>query len=456
MNATRISSSTLIRSNAKDLERELAWLSLVIDTRLKLFFGQECNYSSVLELSPPNLDNSDSPYSRLVLHYKMSMAERLMLILGLAPHIRPKVLDVFFSRNSSLDRIFTEFGGELVRDEKEFIPTGETLSFLLSGNDLEFRIGLQTLFEPEHFFTQHHIFDFGWRPAGYPILKAPLRLKDEYSTYLTSGNKYYTRFSLEFPARRLETELGWRDIVLNSKTLTMVQEVDNWIKHGYALQHDWGMASKLRPGYRALFFGAPGTGKTLTTKLLGKSSGHDIYEISLPMLVSLNLKEAEKKLGLIFEQAEYKQWILYFDDADVLFGKKEHPTNRLGTSASQVFAYILHMIDNFQGLAILAADFTETFDKVLSRNFESMIYFPIPGPNERFKLWEQNLPKSAQLDKDVNLRLIAKEYELSGGEILSTIRFVSLRALERGHNMIRQNDLLVGIRKELAKAGRRA
>ena len=110
MNATRISSSNLIRSNAQDLERELAWLSLVIDTRLKLFFGQESTHSSVLELTPPNLENSESPYSRLVMHYKMSMAERLMLILGLAPHIRPKVLDVFFSRNSSLDRIFTEFG----------------------------------------------------------------------------------------------------------------------------------------------------------------------------------------------------------------------------------------------------------------------------------------------------------------------------------------------------------
>ena len=174
------------------------------------------------------------------------------------------------------------------------------------------------------------------------------------------------------------------------------------------------------------------------------------------MLVSLSLNEAEKTMGLIFEQAEYKQWILYFDDADVLFGNREHPASRLGTSASQVFAYLLHLIDNFQGLIILAADFTETFDKVLSRNFESMIYFPVPGPNERLKLWEQGLPTSAQLDKDVNLKLIAKEYELSGGEILNTIRFVSLRALERGHNMVRQNDLLVGIRRELAKAGRRA
>ena len=153
--------------------------------------------------------------------------------------------------------------------EQEFIPTGETLSFLLAGSDLEFRIGLQTLFEPEHFFTQHHIFDFGWRISGSPVLKAPLRLKDEYSTYLTSGNKYQTRFSLEFPAKRLETELGWKDIVLNNKTLSQVQEVDNWIKHGYALQHDWGMASKLRPGYRSLFFGPPGTGKTLTTNYWG-------------------------------------------------------------------------------------------------------------------------------------------------------------------------------------------
>ena len=454
MNATQISSPNPTRSNSIDLEKELTWLCQVIETRLNLFFGQESPYATVLELRPPNLDTSDSPYARLVKHYNMSIAERLALIMGLAPHIRPKVYDVFFSRNSSLDRRFTEFGGQVGAERGEFIPTGETLAFLLAGEDLEFRFGLQTLFEKDHFFTSHHIFNFQ-NQSGFPVLRVPLLLREEYSFYLTTGNKFRPRFSLDFPARRLDTQLTWADIVLNNKTLTMVQELDNWTKHGYALQHDWGMASKLRPGFRALFFGPPGTGKTLTTKLLGKSSGHDVYEINLPMLTALSLAHAESTINHILEQAEYKQWILYFDDADVLFRARSQNNTELQDASYQVFSYLLNQIDHFQGLVIFAADFTETFDRVLSRSFEAMINFPIPGPNERLKLWEKSISQSAQLDKDVNLRLIAKEYDLSGGEILNAIRFVSLRALERGHNIIRQNDLLVGIRQELVKGGRR-
>ncbi len=454
MNATQLSPHNSTRSNSFDLEKELNWLSQVIETRLKLFFGQESPYATVLEIRPPDLDHSDSPYAKLVKHYQMSIAERLALVMGLTPHIRPKVFDVFFSQNATSNRRFTEFGGKINAENGEFIPTGETLSFLLAGEDLEFRFGLQTLFDKEHFFSSHHIFNFK-NKSGYPVLKSPLLLKEEYSFYLTTGNKYRPPFSLNFPARRLETQLSWSDIVLNNKTLTMVQELDNWTKHGYALQHDWGMASKLRPGFRALFFGPPGTGKTLTTKLLAKSCGHDVYEINLPMLTALGLLEAEKTINHVLEQAEYKQWILYFDDADVLFNHSAGKPAGLPSPENQVFSYLLHQIDHFQGLAIFAADFTETFDRVLSRSFETMVYFPIPSPNERLKLWEKSLSKSAQLDKDVNLRLIAKEYELSGGEILNVIRYVSLRALERGHNIIRQNDLLVGIRQELAKGGRR-
>ena len=136
-----------LRQIARDLEQELAWLTQVLDTRFKLYFGQDDDYQDVFDIPLPDLSASESPYASFIRHYQLSFAERCALMLGLVPHIRPQLLDVFFTKNQTFDRKFTEFGGTRQGSDGDFVPTGETLIFLLAASNLEMRFALRALFD---------------------------------------------------------------------------------------------------------------------------------------------------------------------------------------------------------------------------------------------------------------------------------------------------------------------
>src|SRR5262245_54218880 len=112
--------------NARDLEQELAWFRSLLEARFKSHFSEEAGGGGPLDLSPPDLGESTSEYAAFLRRHQPSVAERLALVLGLVPHLRPQLLDVFFTRNSAIDRRFTEFGMVQSRTDGELVPTGET------------------------------------------------------------------------------------------------------------------------------------------------------------------------------------------------------------------------------------------------------------------------------------------------------------------------------------------
>ena len=126
--------------NSKTLEKELIWLKLVIETRFNLYFEQETSHKDVFEILPPNLDEDSSVYAEIIKYYKFSFSERLLIALTLAPHIRPRLLDIFFNKNETTNRGFTEFGGIKGTTHGGFIPTGETAAFLIAGEDIGLKI----------------------------------------------------------------------------------------------------------------------------------------------------------------------------------------------------------------------------------------------------------------------------------------------------------------------------
>src|SRR5271166_4373842 len=264
--------------------------------------------------SPP------TPASSVIIN--LSFAERAAIVLSLVPLIRPQLLDIFHTKNKTFDRRFTEFGGVPDAANGEFVPTGETLAFILAANNLELRFALQALFEREHFFAKHSILRLVPQGRDEPILKGSLRLSEEYFGLFTTGHARRPDLSAEFPARHIETQLNWADLVLHPGTLRQVREIEVWIRHGETLMIEWDMAAKLRPGYRALFYGPPGTGKTMTACLLGKSTGREVYNIDLSLVISKYIGETEKNLAHVFDQTQHKGWILFFDEADALFGKR--------------------------------------------------------------------------------------------------------------------------------------
>lgn len=455
---------TPLQLNAHDLEGELTWLGRVIHARFQDYFGAANGTADLtavgldatpapVDLTPPDLTGSASPYAHFVQHYDLSFAERVAVVLSLAPHIRPQLLDLFFTKNKTFDRKFTEFGGVRGGPDGDFTPTGETLAFLLAGNDLATRFALAALFAGDHFFARHDILRL--TPSGdEPPMKAPLRLSAESLSFFTSGQAHEPDFGVNFPARRIETQLTWADLVLHSGTRNQVEEIATWLEHGATLMDEWGMGPKLRPGYRSLFYGPPGTGKTMTACLLGKATGRAVYKVDLSLIVSKYIGETEKNLGKVFDGAQHKGWILFFDEADALFGKRSETKDAHDRYANQEVAFLLQRIETFDGIAILASNQKENLDHAFARRFESIIYFPMPRPEERLRLWQQGFSPQTQLEATLNLEKLAQEHTLAGGSIMNVIRYASLQALKAGSTLIRSEDVIQGIRREYVKEGK--
>jgi hypothetical protein len=361
---------------------------------------------------------------------------------------------VFLQPNERLNRGFTEFGGILGKAHGGFLPTGETLLFLVAGNDLQRRLAVQRLFDRDHFFNRHNILKLDSVPRGEPLVAGQLVLADEIIDYLTNGELRKPDFSRDFPARLINTEMEWDELVLPASSLAQLAELEAWMRHEEALMNDWGLARRLRPGYKCLFYGPPGTGKTLTASLLGKRVERDVYRISLSSVVSKYIGETEKNLERIFDRAENMNCILFFDEADALFAKRTNISDAHDRYANQEVSYLLQRLEEYPGVVILATNFRGNIDDAFTRRFQAVVHLPMPGPAERLRIWAGAFSPRSKLEADLSLQDVAEAYEVSGGAIMNAVRYASLMALEAGGESIRRHDLVEGIRRELQKEGK--
>ncbi|HET6255440.1 MAG TPA: ATP-binding protein [Puia sp.] len=440
--------------HAETIGRELAWFEEVLDTRMKLYFNQECGYPAIGEVTPPEHARGNGYYADFIRTYRCTPAERLVLMLALAPHVRPQLLDVFCIKNATYDKSFCEFGGLKGVTHGGFLPTGETAVFLLAGDDLAERMEAEKLFRASHYFFTQQMLQLQEAGSNEPYLSGGLSLSPDQVSCFSSGAGRKPHFSKDFPARLIHTQMEWEDLILPEETLAQIEEIRTWIQYHPVLMNDWGFGKKLKPGYKCLFYGPPGTGKTLVACLLGKRCGMDVYRIDLSMLVSKYIGETEKNLEKIFQQAENKNWILFFDEADALFGKRSGVNDSHDRYANQETAYLLQRLEDFNGIVILATNLKSNIDEAFARRFQSMIYFPVPKAKDRIRIWERSFSPRTVLEEAIDLEQLARRHDLTGGMIMNVIRYCSLMALQRNENVIRLHDAEIGIQKELVKEGR--
>jgi hypothetical protein len=453
----------VIATNLHDLELELVWFTRLLDFRFRRYFppsdaavdaGVAGNKpASTDPPPPPEHASSQSRWAAFLRKTPLTPAERTAVVLALVPHLRPRLLDVFFTKNATFDRRFTEFGGFRIDDD--FEPTGETLAFILGGDLLEARVTVARLLEPDSPLIRTDVLRVGSTGREQPPMKSPLRISPEYLSLFTIGRRSQPALSADFPAQRLETALDWDDLILHSGTLKQVREIQAFITHGHTLMNEWRMAARLRPGHRALFYGPPGTGKTLTAALLGKLPRRDVYRVDLSLVVSKYIGETEKNLSRVFDRAQQQEWILFFDEAEALFGRRTETKDAHDRYANQEVAYLLQRLEIFDGIVVLASNMRENLDPAFMRRFESAIFFPLPRPAERLELWKRGISPRAVLDPKVDLAAIAEAHELSGGSIMNVLRQVSLAAIAEEERPITSDDLQNAIRRELAKEGKR-
>ncbi|MBI1181885.1 MAG: AAA family ATPase [Alphaproteobacteria bacterium] len=377
--------------------------------------------------------------------------EYVLLLLALAPHVRPTLLDTEIRAALAREGDFPELGGVRDPDSRTFLPTGETAAFLLAGGDLDARFEVQRLFSPDHWFAREGVLRLEAPRDGAPVLSGRIVMARDWVERFTLGAAQAPAFGAEFPARRIATALSWDDLVLDGPTRERIGELENWVRHGRTLMQDWAMAGRLRPGYRALFHGPPGTGKTLTATLLGKATGRDVYRVDLSTVVSKYIGETEKNLATLFDQARNREWILFFDEADALFGKRTSVKDAHDRYANQEISYLLQRVEEFDGLVILASNFRANIDEAFLRRFNAIIRFPFPAEPERNAIWRRVLP--ARPDRDELARALAC-IELSGGNIVNIVQFAAIEAIAAGRQSIRLDDAIKGIQREMEKEGK--
>lgn len=440
----------VIDDNVHCLQRELDWLSDILDVRMRTYF-QDTPFA-LSDFPPPAFDR-DSNYRWLVERHGMSPEERIVLSMSLVPHVSPQLYDRFYIQNKSISRGFSEFGGIESSQHRGFIPTGETVCFVIAGRDIARRVGLLSMFREDHFFRRHGILSLYHSGVPETFWSGKLSISDEYLTFLTTGETFDPAFSPTFPATKLSTQLRMEDLVLSPEVVDEVGHIRTWMAHQQALRGDDVLKRHFRRGYRALFHGPPGTGKTLTVSILGAESGRKVYRIDLSQLVSKYIGETEKNLAGVFDMAENKDWILFFDEAESLFSKRTEVSDSKDRYANQETSYLLQRLENFDGLVILATNLKPNIDRAFIRRFQSVVHFGMPDARERERLWGNILSPFA-LDLGVDLRELAQRYEISGGAITNAVQFAWLSSRSRKDGLIHADDLRHGVVRELGKEGK--
>jgi AAA+ superfamily predicted ATPase len=411
--------------------------------------------------SGPSIDSSfsaafldRSELSVFIEKYSLSQSEIVILLTALVPHVLPDFFNTLIAEFLPSGGEFPEFGGVKGQNHRGILPTGETVLYVLAGKDIEKRIQVTSFFDESHLFARKNVLFLEQVPTGEPKMSGRLIMDEEFVDLFLSEKISRPKLSSDFPAQLIKTDLEWKDLVLAEHTLESIREIETWLKYNEQLMANWELRGKIKPGYRILFYGPAGTGKTMTACLLGKYTNRDVFRVDLSMVVSKYIGETEKNLSKLFDKAAHKNWILFFDEADSIFGKRTNVRDAHDKYANQEVSYLLQRIEAHEGLVILASNMKANIDSSFTRRFNSFVEFEAPDVKERVKLWKNYVPESIQKNSGIDFQKIGKNYELSGANIVNAIQFAGLQTLKKNNSVLTEEDLLSAIKKEYKKEGK--
>lgn len=397
-------------------------------------------------------DGFDTEFISAGIGIKLNKQEEFICFLGLVPYLKPGYFDGIISRIYPQGAELPEIGGVKGISHRGFIPTGETALYLISGSHFNKRLETMRCFDSDHPLSKRNILHLEAVNSGEPYLSGKLILSFEVVEKILFGKNSKPGLSFDFPAKQINTLMNWDDLVINSTTSAEIETIKNWIAHNASMVNEWNLNDKIKPGYKALFYGPPGTGKTFTATLLGMYFEKDVYRIDLSQVVSKYIGETEKNLERIFQKAQDKNWILFFDEADALFGKRTSVSSAHDRYANQETSYLLQRIEDFDGLVILASNNKANIDPAFLRRFNAIVHFPMPDAIERLHLWEIYLPQNHTLSA-IDLNHIAKKYEVTGATILNAVHHSAIHAFQQ-KRFINSEDIMESLKREFRKEDR--
>jgi hypothetical protein len=281
--------------------------------------------------------------------------------------------------------------------------------------------------------------------AGRPISREDLRV----------GTRSQNAAGLERLATRIEPAVGWTDLVLPPRPLQLLRELVTQARRRGVVLDEWGMrqGGGRGEGIAALFAGPSGTGKTMAAEVIAYELGFDLYTVDLATIVDKYIGETEKNLERIFAEAERVNGVLFFDEADALFGKRSEVRDAHDRYANVETAFLLQRMETFDGVAILATNLRANLDEAFTRRLDAIIDFPPPDVEYRRRIWEMALRPGLPRADDIDLDVLAQRFNLTGGNIRNIALAAAYFAAE-DRRPVSMADLMRGTHREFLKLGR--
>lgn len=256
-------------------------------------------------------------------------------------------------------------------------------------------------------------------------------------------------------ARKIDPIFRWTDIVLPQDCLGQLREVCDHVRHRQRVFSDWGFDGKvsLGKGLSILFVGASGTGKTMAAEIIARELALDLYKIDLSCVVSKYIGETEKNLSRVFAEAEQSNAVLFFDEADAVFGKRSEVKDSHDRYANIEINYLLQRMEEYEGIVILASNFQKNIDEAFTRRLRFIIEFPFPEKDYRDQIWRKVFPAETPLAPDIDFDFLAHKLKLSGGSIRNiALSAAFLAAANSGH--VGMEHIVCAAKREFQKMGR--
>jgi SpoVK/Ycf46/Vps4 family AAA+-type ATPase len=247
----------------------------------------------------------------------------------------------------------------------------------------------------------------------------------------------------------------WQDIVLPGAVSELLNEMIIRVRHRPLVFGDWGFTVQhaRSASLSALFAGPSGTGKTMAAEVIANELGLPLFRVDLAAVVSKYIGETEKNLAQIFGEAESSSAVLFFDEADALFGKRSEVKDAHDRYANIEVSYLLQRMEDYDGIIILASNMRQNLDEAFVRRLHLTADFPFPDEDARFEIWSRHLPAALPLAEDVDLRLLARHYRLSGGNIRNACVTAAFLAAAEG-SPVEMGHFQRAIRREHQKMGK--
>ena len=273
---------------------------------------------------------------------------------------------------------------------------------------------------------------------------------------LLAGVRSQNAGRLDGLARRIEPDAGFDDLVLQQGHLEELRGIVDRVRTAGVVRDQWKMGgggAGRGTGVTCLFAGPSGVGKTLSAEVLAHELGVDLYTIDLSQVVDKYIGETEKNLERIFVEAEGVNGVLFFDEADAIFGKRSDVKSSNDRHANVEVAYLLQRMERFDGVAVLATNLRGNLDVAFTRRLDVIIQFQEPDEDDRVRLWELHLPPTLPQADDIDVPFLAKAIVLTGG-IIRNITLSAAHVAAAGSRPVEMMDLVHSLRRECRKVGR--